>query len=67
VRNRGEADFGVGWDIVNTDERAKITSAHRDGGRNVVYADGHLAFKRPAEIRRENGSNSDFWGTTLTQ
>lgn len=67
VRNRGEADFGVGWDIVSTDERAKITSAHRDGGRNVVYADGHLAFKRPAEIRRENGSNSDFWGTTLTQ
>lgn len=67
VRNRGEADFGVGWDIVSSDDRAKITSAHRDGARNVVYADGHLAFVRPDEIRRENGTNSDFWGTNLVQ
>lgn len=67
VRDRGEADFGVGWDIVSTDARAKDTSGHRDGRRNVVYADGHLAFMRPDAIRRENGSNSDFWGTNLVQ
>lgn len=61
----GNTGFPVGWDIVATDVRARTTVGHRDGARNVVFADGHVAFLTVGEMRRIGTVNAELWGVGI--